>query len=56
MADIFADNIWKCVFLNENILISINISLKFVPTGPVNNIPALDQIIAWRRPGAKPLS
>ena len=30
--------------------------LKFVPKGPINNIPALVQIMAWRRPGAKPLS
>ena len=32
------------------------ISLKFVPEGPINNIPALIQIMAWRRPGDKPLS
>ena len=42
-------------FLNENVWILIKISLKFVPTGPINNIPALVQIMAWRRPGAKPL-
>ena len=30
--------------------------MKFVPKGPVNNIPALVQIMAWRRPGDKPLS
>ena len=43
-------------FLNENVIISIQISLKFVPKGPINNIPALVQIMAWRRPGDKPLS
>ena len=32
------------VFLNENIWILIKISLKFVPKGPINNIPALFQI------------
>ena len=32
------------------------ISLKLVPQGPINNIPALVQIMAWRRPGDKPLS
>ena len=32
------------------------ISLNFVPKGPINNIPALVQIMAWRRPGDKPLS
>ena len=52
----FADDIFKCIFLNENIWISIKISLKFVPKGPINNIPALDQIMAWRRLGDKPLS
>ena len=31
------------------------ISLKFIPKGPINNIPALVQIMAWRRPGDKPL-
>ena len=31
-------------------------SLKFVPKGPINDIPALVQIMAWRRPGDKPLS
>ena len=52
----FADNIFKCIFLNENGWLLIEISLKFVPKGPVNNIPALDQIMAWRRPGDKVLS
>ena len=53
---LFADDIFKRIFLNENIWISITISLKFVPKGPINNIPALVQIMAWRRPGDKPLS
>ena len=52
----FADDIFKCIFLNENVWISLQISLKFVPKGPINNIPALVQIMAWRRPGDKPLS
>ena len=47
---------FKCIFVNENIWIPIKISLKFVPKSPINNIPALVQIMAWRRPGAKPLS
>ena len=37
----FPDDIFKCIFLNENVLISIKISLKFVPKGQINNIPAL---------------
>ena len=52
----FPDDIFKCIFLNENVWISIKISLKFVPKGPIGNIPALVQIMAWRRPGDKPLS
>ena len=28
----------------------------FVPKGPINNIPALVQIMAWPRSGYKPLS
>ena len=52
----FPDDIFKCIFLNESIWNSIEISLKFVPKGPINNIPALVQIMAWRRPGDKPLS
>ena len=52
----FADDIFKCIFLNENVWTPIKISLKFVPKGPINNIPALVQIMAWRRPGDKPLS
>ena len=50
------DDIFKSIFMNENIWILIAISLKFVPKGPINNIPALVQIMAWRRPGDKPLS
>ena len=52
---LFADDIFKCIFLNENIRISIKISLKFVPKGLISKIPALVLIMAWRRPGDKPL-
>ena len=31
----FPDGILECIFLNENIWISIKISLKFVPKGPI---------------------
>ena len=51
-----ADDIFNCIFLNENVWILIKISLKFVPKDPINNITALVQIMAWRRPGDKPLS
>ena len=52
----FADDVFKCNFLNENVWIPIKILLKFVPQCPINNIPALVQIMAWRRSGDKPLS
>ena len=40
----FQEDIFKCIFLNKNVPISIIISPKFV------------QIMAWRWPGDKPLS
>ena len=43
-------------FLEWKRMNSIKISLKFVPKAAVNNIPELVQIMAWRRPGDKPLS
>ena len=52
----FADDVFKCIFLNENMWILLKISLKFVPKSPTNNIPSLVRIMAWRRPGDKPLS
>ena len=52
----FPDAIFKWIFVNENARILINISLKFVPKGPINNIPALVQIMAWHQPGDNPLS
>ena len=51
----FADDTFKRIFLNENIRISIKISLKFVLKCPINNISALVEIMAWPRPGGKPL-
>ena len=42
-------------FLNENDRIPIRISLNFVPRSPIDNNPALVQVMAWRRTGAKPL-
>ena len=52
----FADDTFNRIFVNENVRISIRFSLKFVPKGPINNIPSLVQIMAWRCPGYKPLS
>ena len=52
----FADDTFKCIFLNENVWIPITIWLEFVPKGPIHNISSLVQIMAWRHPGDKPLS
>ena len=52
----FPDDTFKRIFLNDNVRISIKISLKFVTKGPINNIPSLVKTMAWRRPGDKPLS
>ena len=52
----FADDTLKRIFLNENDRISIKISPKFVSKVPINYIQSLVQIMAWRRPGDKPLS
>ena len=52
----FTDDTFKHIFLNENVRISIKISLKLVTKGPINSIPAMVQTMAWRRSGDKPLS
>ena len=52
----FADDTFKRIFLKEHVRILIKISLKFVPKSPIDNIPTLFQIMAWRQPGDKPLS
>ena len=52
----FPDNIFKCIFLNENVWILLKISLMFLPKVRIDNIPALVQIMAWRQADDKPLS
>ena len=52
----FPEDVLKWIFVNENEWILIKISLKFVPRGPINNMPALVQIMAWCRQCNKPLS
>ena len=49
-------DILKWIILNENVWTSLKISLKVFPIGPINNTPALVQMMAWRRPDDKPLS
>ena len=51
----FANNIFKCIFMNEMFWLSIRISLKFVTKGPFGNKPALVQVVAWRGTGGMPL-
>ena len=41
MAAILADDIFKCIFLNENDRFPIQISLRFVPGSPIDNDTAL---------------
>ena len=55
MAAMLADDILKCIFLNENDKNLIQISLKLVPTSPIDNKPALVREMAWHRTGHKPL-
>ena len=55
MADTFADDILKRIFLNENVKILIQISLEFVSRGSNDSKSALVQVMAWRQIGDKPL-
>ena len=52
----FVYNIFKCIFFNENCCILIKILLKYVRKGPIDNNPALAQILGWCQTGDKPLS
>ena len=49
MAGILADDIFKCIYLNENDRILIKVSLKFDPKGPIDKKPALVQVMAWQK-------
>ena len=55
MAAVLADGIFKCIYLNEDARISIQISLKFVLKSPIYNKSALVLVMAWLRTGDKPL-
>ena len=55
MVAILADDIFKCIFLNENDRIWIRISLKFVSKSPITNKPALIEVKTWRRAVDMPL-
>ena len=47
MVTTLADDTFKYKFINENVSISSNISLKLVSKGPIDNIPASVQKMAW---------
>ena len=55
MAAAFADDIFKCIFMDEKFCISIWISLKYVPKCPIDNEATLVQIMAWCGTGDKQL-
>ena len=44
------EDIFKSIF-NESVWISITISLKFIPKGPIDYKSALVQVMAWHRTG-----
>ena len=48
------DDTFKSIF-NKSVWISITISLKFIPKGPIDYKSALVQVMAWHRTGEKPL-
>ena len=51
-----ADDIFKCIFMNEKFCILTRISLECIPKVPIDNKSALVQVMAWRRTGDMPLS
>ena len=55
MAATFSDDIFRCIYMNENIRIAIQFSLKFVPKGPIDNKSVLVQVMAWHWRSNKPL-
>ena len=56
MADIIQTTILNAFLGDNSVWISIKISPNFVSKIRINNIPALAQIMAWRRSGDMPLS
>ena len=52
----FSDDILKHIFVNENVGIWIQITVKFFPRSFDKNNPVLGQIMALRRLADKPLS
>ena len=55
MATIFADDIFKCIFVNENSCIWIKILFDVIPWCSAHNNSALVLVVAWCQTGNKPL-
>ena len=55
MADNLADDIFRCIFVNENIWMLNKISSKYVWECQIDNKSTLIRVTAWRRAGDKPL-
>ena len=51
---ILADDIFKCIFVNEINKIPTPVSLNFVPDGTIDNNPTVVQVMVWHRTGDKP--
>ena len=52
----FEDDTFKCIYMNENFCISIRISSNFALWSPIDNNPALVQVMAWRGTVVKSLT
>ena len=50
----FADNNFKCIFLNGNHCSLIQIPLRFVPMSPIGIKTTMVQVMAWCQTGKKP--
>ena len=48
---LIADDIFKCIFVNEKFCILIRFSAKFVGNGPIRHNQVLVHVMAWRRAG-----
>ena len=51
----FTDDIFKWLFLNKDFHVMIEITLNFIPQGPIDNKWILFQIVVWCQSGNKPL-
>ena len=45
------DNIFNCIFINENVFIVIEISMTFIPKCPIGNKSTWEQVMAWHQTG-----